>query len=190
MLYDMGPFTADKEIVMAAVMNDGTAIQFASPELQEDMDVAMVAVMNNGSAILYLPELQRNPTIIKLAMNHGHKPTREQQAIVAREQEVILAREQSSMALHQLDAESAPFREFEQGVRANLEARYASLNINSTVGKLNDQGPDISNKIMNKISAFGLPAPDRAPFPGENPKGGTRRKRNKRTKRTKQKNKR
>jgi len=35
MLYDMEIFKKDKQIVMAAVMNDGTAIQFASKKLKK-----------------------------------------------------------------------------------------------------------------------------------------------------------
>jgi Domain of unknown function (DUF4116) len=202
MLYDMEPrFKADKKIVMAAVRNDGTAIQFASPDLQEDKEVAMTAVRNNGAALHFLPEfkedrdvvmaaitthgstikyasheLQRDPDFIALAIDHGHIPTKEQS--------LIMARERSSKELHKYDAESEPFHQFKRGVRNNLQDRYAHRHTrNSTVGKLNEQGPHISEKILREISSYGPKPLDRGKFPKSHRIwGGTRRKR-KQTKR-------
>jgi hypothetical protein len=184
MLYDMERFKADKKIVMAAVRNDGTAIQFASPELQEDKEVAMAAVRNNGSALHFLPAFKKEPELIKLAINHHYVPTKEQQAIlVDHERQVMVEREQSSIALHKADAESESFDEFERGVKTNLKERYKNQEAsNPTVGMLNNQGPEIGKKIMGKIRSYG--AVDRGKYPAKNPFGGTR-KRTKRSKRTK-----
>jgi len=195
MLYNMDPrFKADKKIVMAAVRSDGTAVEFASTELKADKEVAMAAVRNNGSALHFLPEfkedkdvvmaaitthgstikyasheLQRDPDFITLAIDHGHNPTREQR--------VIVEREQSSKSLHKYDAELAPFDTFERGVRKNLKDRYAQHTRRSTVGKLNEQGPHISEKIMRKITSYGPTPLDRGKFPERR---GGRRKRTKR----------
>ena len=190
MLYDMEIFKGDKEIVMAAVMNDGTAIQFASPELQADKEVVMAAVRNNGSALHFLPAFKKDPELIKLAINHGYVPTKKQQAIlVEHERQVMVEREQSSMALHKADADSLPFDQFERGVRANVEERYKNPEardtlINSKVGILNNQGAEFGEQFMGRIRRSGVNVLDRGKYPGENPFGGTR-KRTKRTKRTK-----
>lgn len=199
MLMYMEPrFQADKEIVMAAVMNFGPAIQFASPELKEDkevaiaavrengraldhllafkrdMDVVTTAVMNHGSNIRYAsPELQKDPELINLAIYHGHRPTEEQRAIVARER--------SSKELHKYDAELLPFDQFKRGVRKNLQERYEHTHTpRSIVGMLNNQGPNISEKIMREISSYGPKPLDRGKFPRSHRIGGKRRKRTKR----------
>lgn len=181
LIYMDQKFKEDKEVVMAAIMNFGYAIHYTET-LKGDRDVVTAAIIqdsyNFNSAS---PELQRDPELIKLAINHGYIPTKEQA--------VIVEREQSSMALHKSDAASAPFHEFNRGVRANLQARYESHKAkrpyhgHSTVGILNNQGEPISEKIMHDVSSFGLEPLDRAPFPAKDPRGGTRRKRNKRTKR-------
>lgn len=174
MLYDMGLFQGDKKIVMTAVINDGTAIQFASPELQEDKELAMAAVRNNGAALNFLPAFKREPELIKLAINHGYVPTEEQLAIV--EQHVMIEREQSSMALYKSDA---GIDQVDRVVNADLTERYAREDTPSTFGKLNNQGPNISRKIRNNIGSF--LSSDRGIYPSrDRNKGGKRRKRTKR----------
>ncbi|KAG2382666.1 hypothetical protein C9374_005246 [Naegleria lovaniensis] len=49
-------FLNDKEIVLAAVTNDGIALQFASSELKNDKEVVLRAVMQNNQAQRYASE--------------------------------------------------------------------------------------------------------------------------------------
>lgn len=42
------PLKADKEVVLAAVRQNGDALQFAAPELRDDIDVVTVAVRGGG----------------------------------------------------------------------------------------------------------------------------------------------
>jgi len=64
---------ADKEVVMAAVKNNGFALQYASPELQADKEVVMAAVTNNGRSLFYAPELQADKEVVMAAVtNNGN----------------------------------------------------------------------------------------------------------------------
>ena len=50
---------ADREVVMAAVINNPHALKFASPELHADREFILAAVTNNGEALKYAsPELK------------------------------------------------------------------------------------------------------------------------------------
>ena len=58
---------ADKEVVIAAVSNDGNALEYASNTLKADKEVVLAAVSNNGNALeLSSAELQNDPDIIAL----------------------------------------------------------------------------------------------------------------------------
>ncbi len=43
----------DKEVVLAAVIQDGNTLQYASEEMQEGKEVVLVAVKQNGLALRY-----------------------------------------------------------------------------------------------------------------------------------------
>jgi hypothetical protein len=172
----------NRDVVMATVITRGFMLKHVG-HFKDDQIVVMAALSNHGDFSEASQRLQKDPTMIQFAIEHGHVPTREQA--------VIVEREQSSMALHKSDAAIAPFHQVERGVRANLNKRYDAhkekrpYHQHSTVGILNDQGPNISKKLLYEINSFGLgiaPPLDRAPFPAKDPRGGTRRKRNKRTK--------
>ena len=60
-------YTNDKEVVMAAVKNNGQALEFASPSLQEDKEVVMAAVRNDGSAIQFASALLQKDKDVLLA---------------------------------------------------------------------------------------------------------------------------
>jgi len=131
----------------------------------------MAAVRNNGASLNFLPAFNRDPELIKLAINHGYVPTEEQLAIV--EQHVRIEREQSSMALYKSDA---GIDQFDRVVNADLNQRYAHEGSTSTIGKLNNQGPNISRKIRNNIGSF--LSQDRGIYPShDRNKGGTRKRR-------------
>jgi hypothetical protein len=49
-----------KSIVLAAVRNDGSALEFASQELRNDKDVVLTAVDNYGYALKYVSETLKN----------------------------------------------------------------------------------------------------------------------------------
>ena len=51
---------------MAAVKNNGSALQYASDELQADKEVVLMAVKQNGYAINYASEeLKNDPEFMK-----------------------------------------------------------------------------------------------------------------------------
>ena len=168
LIYMDPQFKEDKEVVLAALTNFGYAIHYTK-HLKGDKDVVTAAIMYDGYNLNSAsPELQRDPELITLAMNHGYMPTEEQQE--------ILEREQSSKALHKVDAELAPFHQFERGIRANIRERYeAKEKRPRTVGMLNNQGPDIGEKLMNKISSYGPTRMNRGKYPSK--RGGTRKRR-------------
>nr|NGY94864.1 hypothetical protein [Neochlamydia sp. AcF84] len=61
-------FRNHKEFVLAAVRQNGLALDHASPELQNDREVVLIAVQQNASAVQYASqELQNDPIIIALA---------------------------------------------------------------------------------------------------------------------------
>ena len=43
----------DREVVLAAVQQDGAVLQFASERLRDDRDVVLAAVQQNGNALLF-----------------------------------------------------------------------------------------------------------------------------------------
>merc|ERR1712232_1459986 len=47
-------FSADREVVMAAVRSHGNVIQYASPLLQQDLDIARAATEQSTIAALHL----------------------------------------------------------------------------------------------------------------------------------------
>jgi len=62
-------FKADREIVMTAVKTsvDGRALKFASDELRADREVVIAAVTQNGRALQYIPdELQTDEEVVMI----------------------------------------------------------------------------------------------------------------------------
>ena len=55
----------DKEVVLAAVKNNGSAIEFASYALQKDKDILLASVKNNMYAIYTYRELQHDKDILQ-----------------------------------------------------------------------------------------------------------------------------
>lgn len=62
----------DKEVVMAAVRNDGSAIQFACASLQKDKDLLLASVKNNIYALYTYRELQHDKDIFMAAVPIGY----------------------------------------------------------------------------------------------------------------------
>jgi hypothetical protein len=48
------PLRGEKRIVLAAVLNDGMALELASPSMRNDEEVFVTAVRQNRNAIRYL----------------------------------------------------------------------------------------------------------------------------------------
>ena len=70
-LHDLNQFKDDKEVVLAAVRQNGLVLQFASSELQNDQDVVRVAMGQNKDALKFASvEIQSNQGFINEAMNH------------------------------------------------------------------------------------------------------------------------
>ena len=65
-------YTDDKEVVLAAVKNNGYALQFASPSMKEDKEVVMSAVRNDGSAIQFASgKLRFDHDVIKASFKNN-----------------------------------------------------------------------------------------------------------------------
>ena len=63
---------ADKEEAIAAVKNDGDALQHASDELKADKEVVMVAVKNSGDALYYASdELKADKEVVMMAVKNS-----------------------------------------------------------------------------------------------------------------------
>ena len=61
--------TANKHIVLAAVQNNGGALEYASDELKADKEIVLAAVQNNGGALEYAnDELKADKEIILAAI--------------------------------------------------------------------------------------------------------------------------
>jgi hypothetical protein len=67
-----GKFKNDKEVVLAAVQDDGMSLQYASPNLKNDYDVVMAAVKNNGMSLQHAsPNLKDNYGIVLAAVENN-----------------------------------------------------------------------------------------------------------------------
>jgi len=68
---------ADKEVVLAAVAQNGSALQFASDELKADKEVVLTAVAQNGWALfLASDELQADQEVLDAARSARSNPLR------------------------------------------------------------------------------------------------------------------
>ena len=56
---------ADREIVLAAVKQDGWSLKFASNGLKADREIVLVAVKQNGDALYYSPKALQNDPLMK-----------------------------------------------------------------------------------------------------------------------------
>jgi len=60
-------------VVLAAVSDDGAALQYAHPALQADREVVLTAVVRNGSALRYAEEsLRADPEVVLAAVLQQH----------------------------------------------------------------------------------------------------------------------
>ena len=61
----------NKKVVLAAVLNDGAALQWASERLKNDRDIVLAAARNSRAALRYAaPELRRD----KVMTTVSHHP--------------------------------------------------------------------------------------------------------------------
>ena len=65
---------ADKEVVLAAVRQNGYALSFASPTLQGDKNVVLAAIQQNGEAFQFAsPELKADRVVVLAAVKKMEK---------------------------------------------------------------------------------------------------------------------
>ena len=70
---------ANLEIVMAAVKQDGLALQYASPYLRANPEIVMAAVKQNGGALYFASEALRNgglKSYVQSALSKFNTPMR------------------------------------------------------------------------------------------------------------------
>eukprot|EP00971_Amphidinium_carterae_P009031 178370-Amphidinium_carterae.1 len=59
---------SDREVVLAAVQHNGTALEFAAEALKGDRDVVLAAVQADGYALQYATEaLRADPEVLRAA---------------------------------------------------------------------------------------------------------------------------
>ncbi len=110
----------DKEVVMAAVKNDGSAIQFASASLQKDKDVLLTSVKNNIYALYTYRELQHDKDIFMAAVPIGYSLQFASPALRADKEFILSLVKKNGMAL-----EFASF-----ALKQDKEVIYAALTQN------------------------------------------------------------
>jgi hypothetical protein len=63
-------FAGDREVVLAAVSNEGRALVFAAEELRGDEEIVCAAVRNDGEALcMASPELRDNERVVSAAVS-------------------------------------------------------------------------------------------------------------------------
>jgi hypothetical protein len=70
------PVWRQKEWMLYCVKRDGLLLKYASPTLRKDREIVLAAVTENGNAIDFTTE--RDPEIMKMATIHGYRPTKEE----------------------------------------------------------------------------------------------------------------
>jgi len=61
-----------RKVTLAAVKEDGSALEYASPELRADHEIVLEAVKEDGSALKYAdPELRKDPVIVLAAVKQA-----------------------------------------------------------------------------------------------------------------------
>ena len=64
---------SDKDVILAAVNQDGRALRFASEELQSDREVVLAAVNQHGYALKFASEEFRSDReVVLAAVNHDY----------------------------------------------------------------------------------------------------------------------
>jgi len=68
-MWESSYLTADKNVVLAAVMHDGSALRYASPDLKANKEVVLADVMHDGSALRYASaELKADKEVVLAAV--------------------------------------------------------------------------------------------------------------------------
>jgi hypothetical protein len=82
----------DKEVVMGAVAQDGWALRYASAPLRGDREVVMVAVVRNGLALFFASdELRGNKEVVMAAVAQDALALRYASAELRADEEVVMA---------------------------------------------------------------------------------------------------
>jgi len=85
-------FQADREMVIAAVMRNGWALEYASAELQADKEVVLAAVTKNAGALMYASaELKADKEIVLAAVANDWLSLEFASAQLQVDREVLLA---------------------------------------------------------------------------------------------------
>jgi len=83
---------ADREVVLAAVKQDGEALRYASEELRADREVVMPVVQRTGEALQYASQkLKADREVVLAAVQRDSRALRYASAEVRADREVVLA---------------------------------------------------------------------------------------------------
>ena len=92
LMYASQELRADKEVVLAAVTQDGHALGCASQELRADRDVVLTAVARNGHAFMYAsPELRADRDVVLAAVALSRDALGYASRMLRADKEVVLA---------------------------------------------------------------------------------------------------
>lgn len=82
---------ADREVALLAVRENGIALQFTAPELRADRDLVLAAVRSNGSALQFSAEaLHGDRDVVMAAVQENGEALRFAKEVVRRDREVAL----------------------------------------------------------------------------------------------------
>ena len=82
----------DREIVLAAVQRDGNALEYASKELQKDPEIVYAAVQSNGHALQFAsPEIKTNRHIVLSAVQRDGRALQYASPELQNDKPIVLA---------------------------------------------------------------------------------------------------
>jgi Domain of unknown function (DUF4116) len=91
-LETLGDARKNKEIVMAAVTQDGYALEYADESFKKDKDVVMAAVTQNGYALKYADEsFKKDKDVVMAAVTYDHSTLQYADRSLKRDKEFVMA---------------------------------------------------------------------------------------------------
>jgi hypothetical protein len=125
----------DRDTVILAVKNDGSALQFASDDLKSDREVVLAAVKNDGSALQFASDDLRSAREVVLAAvkNNGYALEYASYDLTSDREVVLVAINKNSMALQFTDDDLKNDRNFIMKAIKELDMGYILFNAGETL---------------------------------------------------------
>jgi len=107
-MYELWPeeLKKDREVVLAAVQQEGDALFYAAEELKKDLELVLAAVQQDGSALKYAAEgLKKDREVVLAAVQQDGGALQYAAGEVKRDRELVLAAMQQDGRVLQFAAE-------------------------------------------------------------------------------------